>query len=173
MEATTTESNVLNRPVITITPEQLLAHWQDHRRLTKRTIEAFPEAEFFNFSIGGMRTFAELVMEMIDIAGPGAKGIATGDWSGYGADGTTHSVAPKTKVEVLQLWDDATEKISSYWPQIHPERFQENDVAFGQYEGIIYSSLLYFIDNEIHHRAQGYVYLRALNIQPPFFWDRS
>jgi uncharacterized damage-inducible protein DinB len=29
------------------------------------------------------------------------------------------------------------------------------------------------IDNEIHHRAQGYVYLRALNIEPPHFWERD
>lgn len=173
METTAIESNVLNTPVVTITPDQFLAHWQEHRRLTRRTIEAFPEAEFFTFSIGGMRTFAELVMEMIDIAGPGAKGIATGDWSGYGADGSNHTTAPETKAEVLQLWDATTEKIDTYWAQIPSGRFQENDVAFGQYEGIIYSSLLYFIDNEIHHRAQGYVYLRALNIQPPFFWDRS
>ena len=26
---------------------------------------------------------------------------------------------------------------------------------------------LYVIDNEIHHRGQGYVYLRALGIEPP------
>ncbi|MEX6688230.1 DinB family protein [Danxiaibacter flavus] len=46
-------------------------------------------------------------------------------------------------------------------------------MANEQYEGPAYSSLLYFIDNEIHHRAQGYVYLRSLGIQPPFFWDRE
>ncbi|WP_367868755.1 DinB family protein [Pedobacter sp. WC2423] len=28
------------------------------------------------------------------------------------------------------------------------------------------------MDNEIHHRGQGYVYLRSLGIEPPFFWDR-
>ncbi|MGB4400232.1 MAG: DinB family protein [Daejeonella sp.] len=26
-------------------------------------------------------------------------------------------------------------------------------------------------DNETHHRAQAYVYLRALGIEPPAFWD--
>ena len=29
------------------------------------------------------------------------------------------------------------------------------------------------VDNEIHHRGQGYVYLRALGIAPPAFYDRS
>ena len=36
------------------------------------------------------------------------------------------------------------------------------------YQGVTF----YFVDNEIHHRGQGYVYLRALGIEPPAFWDR-
>ncbi len=44
----------------TLTSEQLLAHWQGHRNLTRRVIEAFPEKELFSFSVGGMRPFAEL-----------------------------------------------------------------------------------------------------------------
>ena len=55
----------------------------------------------------------------------------------------------------------------------HPgRRFEAVDTAFGQYEGVIYGLLLYWIDNEIHHRGQGYVYLRALGIEPPPFWER-
>ena len=38
---------------------------------------------------------------------------------------------------------------------------------------MIYGLLLYWIDNEIHHRGQGYVYLRALGIEPPAFWERG
>ncbi len=34
-------------------------------------------------------------------------------------------------------------------------------------------TVLYFIDNEIHHHGQGTVYLRALGIGPPAFWDRD
>jgi len=44
-----------------------------------------------------------------------------------------------------------------------PERFPNPDV---------YENILYFVDNEIHHRGQAYVYLRALGIEPPFFWER-
>ena len=29
------------------------------------------------------------------------------------------------------------------------------------------------VDNEIHHRGQGYVYLRELGIEPPPFWERG
>ena len=78
----------------------------------------------------------------------------------------------KTKKELLALWDQATEDINRIWPTIPPHRFAEEDVAFGQWPGTGISFLFYFIDNEIHHRGQGYVYLRSLGIEPPPFWDR-
>lgn len=174
MESNSTNAIMPQTKTIVITPEALLDHWQAHRRLTRKVIEAFPENEFYQFSIGGMRTFAQLIMELTDLASPGIKGIATGDWSGYGEAGNnTHTTAPATRLEVLELWDSITDKINAYWPQIAPERFQEVEKAFGQFEAPIYGTILYFIDNEIHHRAQGFVYLRALGIEPPAFWDRS
>ena len=33
--------------------------------------------------------------------------------------------------------------------------------------------LRYLIDNEVHHRGQGYVYLRELGVEPPAFYERS
>ncbi len=154
-----------------ITPEELLEHWQGHRRVTRRTIEAFPETELFTFSVGGMRPFAELALEMINMANPGIDGIVTGQWLPYGQQEQVS--APQTKEALLYLWDEVTEKLNRLWPQIKPERFHEVDLAFGQWEGTIQFLLFYFIDNEIHHRAQGFVYLRALGIEPPHFWDRA
>ena len=83
------------------------------------------------------------------------------------------SIEAKTKADLLQLWDAATNEINVLWPTIPPQRFQEVDKAFGQWEMPIYGLLLYVIDNEIHHRGQGYVYLRALGIEPPPFYDRT
>ncbi len=151
-----------------ITTDQLLAHWQGHRGLTRRVIEAFPEHELFHYSIGGMRTFADMVSELLGIAGPGARGLATGDWSPL----NEHLNHGNSKERLLAFWDEATEEINRYWPQIPVTRFQEEIRAFNQYGGPAYSSLLYFIDNEIHHRGQGYVYLRSLGIEPPYFWER-
>lgn len=154
--------------------DDLLRHWQGHRSLTRRVIEAFPADKLFNYSIGGMRPFAELALEMIRIAAPGARGIATGEWNAFGEimdDSVTTS--PETKEELLELWDWSTGQINTYWSQIPEGRFQESDVAFGQYEGKTWWHLFYFIDNEIHHRGQGYVYLRSLGIEPPYFWERG
>ncbi|MDF9800992.1 putative damage-inducible protein DinB [Catalinimonas alkaloidigena] len=158
---------------VVITPEALLEQWQGHRRLTRRVIEAFPEKELFNFSVGGMRPFAALAMEMIGIAGPGMRGIVSRKWENIDVlMEEAEKNAPQTKEGLLQRWDETTEEINRLWPQIPANRFQEVDKAFGQYEGPIYWNFFYFVDNEIHHRGQGYVYLRALGITPPFFWER-
>lgn len=151
-----------------ITSNELLRHWQGHRTLTRRVIEAFPEKEFFEFSIGGMRTAAELTQELLAIAAPGIKEIVTGP-GGQLNEKIEHG---NKKENLLLLWDESTEQINAYWAQLKNERFHDQILAFGQYPGSVWSSLFYFIDNEIHHRGQMYVYLRALNIEPPAFWDR-
>jgi uncharacterized damage-inducible protein DinB len=151
---------------VVITPEALLEHWQGHRRLTRRVIEAFPEDQFFSFSVGSMRPFGALALEMITMAAPMVRGVVTGAWE----QSVTREARPKE--EVLRLWDESTQQINTLWPQIPPERFQETVMAFGLYEGRVYDLLLYVIDNEIHHRGQGYVYLRALGIEPPPFYER-
>ena len=92
-------------------------------RRTRRVIEAFPEDQLFTFSIGGMRTFGELAMEIITMGAPMVRGAVSGDWN---AD-WSRDARPKQEV----------------------------------------------IDNEIHHRGQGYVYLRALGIEPPPFYERG
>lgn len=77
-----------------------------------------------------------------------------------------------TKAELLAAWDDATPKINELFMQISEDRFKEEFNLFGEYKFPVIQNILYFIDNEIHHRGQGYVYLRSLNIEPPFFWER-
>jgi uncharacterized damage-inducible protein DinB len=70
------------------------------------------------------------------------------------------------------FWDEATEKLNAIWPTIPAHRFAEVDKAFGQWENSGINTILYGIDNEIHHRGQGFVYLRALGLEPPSFWER-
>jgi uncharacterized damage-inducible protein DinB len=145
----------------------LLEHWQGHRRLTRRVIDAFPEKDLLGFTLGSMRPFGAMAMEMLSMAEPMVRGVVTGKWD----QSMAREVLPKQ--EILRLWDKSTGEISSFWAQIPPERFQETMTAFGQYPGLVYDLLLYVIDNEIHHRGQGYVYLRALGIEPPPFYERD
>ncbi|PPL01440.1 DinB family protein [Parapedobacter indicus] len=147
---------------------ELLNHWQGHRRLTRRVIEAFPADKLFTFSVGGMRPFADLAKEMLSIAVPGLEGIVNR------AEGAYEESQPDitTKEALLHRWDEATPRIDALFDQISEADFHETFNLFGQFNFPIIENILYFIDNEIHHRAQGYVYLRALEIQPPFFWER-
>ena len=161
----TTETMTDTQP---ITKDQLLAQWLGQRKVTRRVLEAFPEKELFEFSIGGMRTYAQLTKEMLSMDGATAKGVATGEWT------TLDEEKPEltTKEQLLTSWDESTEKIQKFWKDITNKSFQEKVVAFKQYEGTGYSILFYVMDNEIHHRGQGYVYLRALGITPPNFWEQ-
>lgn len=151
-----------------ITPEDLLKHWQGHRTLTRRVIELFPEKDFFEFSIGGMRPFAMMVDELLAIGSPALKGIVNRESKPYG-EGTEKLIF---KAQYLKKWDEATVEIDQNWEKLSIEDFNETFNLFGQYEFPIIQNIFYFIDNEVHHRGQGYVYLRALGIEPPFFWER-
>lgn len=152
-----------------ISQEDLLKHWQGHRTLTRRVIEAFPEKDFFEFSIAGMRPFSKLTDELLAIAAPALRGIVNRDVQPF-TEGSTQGFT--TKGQYLEQWDKDTKEIDALWQQLSVEDFSESFNLFGQYEFPIIQNILYFIDNEIHHRGQGYVYLRALNIVPPFFWER-
>lgn len=160
MTSTMTEVNVQ-------TASGLLEHWQGHRRLTRKVIEAFPEDKLFHYSAGGMRPFAEMAWEFIRMAVPIVDGVASGKWE------ECKETKPTTKSEILRLWDQQTKEIDEKFAAIPPHRFSEVDKAFGQWESTGLATIQYAIDNEIHHRGQGYVYLRELGIEPPPFWERN
>ena len=167
----TAEINTDSTPFVST--KNFLNEWLGHRRLTRKVIAAFPEDQLFTYSIGGMRPFAEMVKELIDVSGPGVRGIALDNWENTGGF-SEHSLSEgqRTKDGLLKLWDDSTEEITTYYAKISKARLEETVLAFGQYEGQVFSTILYFKDNEIHHRAQGIVYLRSLGIEPPAFYDR-
>ena len=150
-----------------LSPQALLDHWQGHRQLTRRVIDAFPDDKFTTFSVGGMRPFGEMSIELLRMAAPTVRGVLDGDWS------QAVSEEQRPKADVLRLWDESTKILNDCWPKIPVARFQETVNAFGQYEGRACDLIMYVVDNEIHHRGQGYVYLRALGIEPPVFWERK
>jgi uncharacterized damage-inducible protein DinB len=172
-----TEKSILAGETVTdntiITSEQLLQHWQGHRR-PRKLIEAFPADKFATYSIGGMRPFSELALELLIMGAPGVRGILTGQWQSFGEmEHHLEGANLHNKEEILRRWDEATAEIDILWAQIPPQRFKETTRVFNAYEGTVYWALLYFIDNEIHHRGQAFVYLRSLGIEPPAFWDRA
>ena len=150
----------------TITAEILLQNYQDAHWLTRQVIEVFPEKELFSFSIGGMRPFSEMIKEFIGIWDYIlAEALKEQHISLFEQDNF-----PTTKGELLALRDQVLisllsecKMIQNYGQEISPYQMK---FSIAQW-------ILYIIENETHHRGQAYVYLRALGIQPPFFWKRG
>ncbi len=149
-----------------MSPATFLQHWQGHRRLSRRVIEAFPEDQLFTFSVGGMRNFGELAWEMHGVADYMLTGFATDTWAKpeWGAP-------QKDRAVLLAAWDDLTTRMDAQLPGVPSARYAENKPLFwGTMPA--HAAMIYAVDNEIHHRGQGYVYLRALGITPPPFYER-
>lgn len=150
-----------------VTPAEFLTHWQGHRRLTRKMFEAFPEGKLFTYSLGGMRTFGEMGNEFLGMALPTVRGMTTLTWEQF------EFAKPTNKQELLAEWDAQTAKLDEEFPRIPVGRFSETMKAFGQWEMKGFQLLFYVLENEVHHRGQGYVYLRSLGIEPPAFYDRE
>ncbi|RAJ05181.1 putative damage-inducible protein DinB [Chitinophaga skermanii] len=159
----------LTATTATVSLQDLIDNYVGHRGLTRRIIDAFPEDQLFSFSIGGMRTFGEMAYELT-VIGEGIKGLVNEEWPTYLENGKD---VYNTKEKILAYFDEVTALIADLGKQLTTERLEEQTNAFGFYPNRVIKSLFYFIDNEIHHRGQGYVYLRALGIEPAPFWDRK
>lgn len=153
---------------VIVTPEGFLKHWLGHRALTRRTIEAFPEEKLFTFSAAEpMRTFGAIAWEIQEVNEMTLDGLLTGEWAQLdGREGTSTD-----RAKLLSDWDALTERLEKEFPKVDTKFFaQTHKLPWGEMSG--WDAAIYNIDNEIHHRGQGYVYLRALGIEPPAFWER-
>lgn len=152
-----------------LTPTELLAHWQGHRELTRRVIEAFPEEAFAQHHALEMRPFREMACELAGMVDYQL------DWFRTGKPNWDESARPAelpSKAEILAWWDRQTPALEATVPEVTNEIWTTPvDTPFGRMSPL--TSVLYLIDNEVHHQGQAYVYLRELGIQPPAFYERS
>ena len=149
-----------------LTPSALLSNFKDARALTRNVIEAFPEKDLFEFSIANLRPFSQMVEEFLMIT----NYIFTETLHEKHTPFYTEGQFPTTKTEVLALWDKVTEIIDREWKEVgdytQSLTIYQMTFTFAQW-------ILYAIENESHHRGQGYTYLRDLGNEPPFFWARQ
>jgi uncharacterized damage-inducible protein DinB len=150
-----------------LTPERLWNHWEGHRRLTLRALEAYPEDQLFSHSSGNMRSFGDLMDEIINVEDSIMEGMSSGEWKWE-----PKYKNMKSKAELLAAFEEVRQRSKELYPRISVERLNtlERD-AWGA-ESPNLERFFYMIDNEIHHRGQGYVYMRQLGIEPPAFYVR-
>ena len=149
--------------------DTLLTHWLGHRRLTRRTVEAFPEDALFTYHAPGMRPFGAMIHEVDTLLPVVLHGAAEGVWRW---PREYASSTPTDAADLLAAFDVATAALERDLPRIPTDRYLAADRPVPSREEPVVLTLLYFLDNEIHHRAQGFVYLRELGIEPPAFYRR-
>lgn len=160
-------TNTATATTALVSPQDFLTHWQGHRRLTRRVIEAFPADQLFSFSVGAMRPFGVMAWEIHQVSELTLNGLLTGEWP---EPDWREGVSPD-RTELLRAWDALSERLERKFLKVDPAFFpQSHRLPWGEMTG--WAAAIYTIDNEIHHRGQGYVYLRALGLEPPPFWER-
>jgi uncharacterized damage-inducible protein DinB len=150
-------------------PAQLIEMMEGNRRLTLRTIRAFPEHALFHYSpVESMRTFAKMVWEIIAVEERAMRGIVTGDWTDYPELYT----AITTSEGLLEACESVRRRTLDLWPELTVDKLLTVEAVPNWGTESHVDRLRVDVENEVHHRAQGFVYLRLLGIEPPFFWDR-
>ncbi|UBV42670.1 DinB family protein [Deinococcus taeanensis] len=162
---TTVPSAAATAPILSL--GDFLTHWQGHRALTRRVIEAFAEDQLFTFTAAPpMRPFGPMAVEIHLVSAMTLHAMQTGDWPE-----PDWTAGPRSRTELLNAWDDLTARLAHDGPTTDPAFFtRTHALPWGEMPGWV--AAMYNIDNEIHHRAQGYVYLRALGTEPPAFYER-
>lgn len=147
--------------------------WEENRRLTDKVAATFIQAGALDETpVPGMRSFRKLLFEIWGMEQVYARGLGTEEWK-FEFPPDSYYTCPveeflefgrKVRAETRRLWPAVTEEaLTKQRPTPFP----------GHPEGGAIEWLTYALENEIHHRAQGYVYLRLLGIEPPAFNIRN
>ncbi len=150
---------------------ELMDLWDGHRRLTVRTARAFPADKLMTFSpVEPLRTFAVMCDEIARIELAYIRGLAEDQWTW-----DPKVPAPATDADgVVRFLEETREYTHRMWGRLSAETLltpRKDPFFFGDSKRP-YDWLVYCVDNEVHHRGQGFVYLRELGIEPPHFYER-
>lgn len=147
--------------------------WEDNRRLTNNVARALAGADAMDkVLVEGLRPFRELMLEIAGMEQWNVRGLAHDDWA-YQSPPDRLRTAPVE--EVLAFTNGVREETRRLWPDIAPAELVKMRPSPAPFipEGNAVGWLTYALENEIHHRGQGYVYLRLLGQEPPAFYART
>jgi uncharacterized damage-inducible protein DinB len=150
---------------------EFLRQWEDNRRLTVRAAQAFPADRLFTYvPTAALRPFGTMLDEIGRIQLAYMRGLAEDRWAWDPED----PPAPKDAASAIAFVENAQAYTRRVWADISEETLltARKDPFFFGADKRPYDWLVYCQENEIHHRAQGYIYLRELGVEPPPFWQR-
>ena len=73
---------------------------------------------------------------------------------------------------MLAYFDRMHDEAMDLFRTLTPEALQARCTTPGGAPMPAWKWLRAMVEHEIHHRGQGYVYLRSLGVEPPPFWER-
>lgn len=150
-----------------------LSAWEDSRRLTNRVARALAGADALDRSmVEGMRPFRAMMLEIYRVEQWCVRGLAHEQW---GFPPLPEGLNAGPLEDVFTFGQGIREETRRLWPTIPDEAFTRLRPSPDPYipEGSAIGRLTYALENEIHHRGQGYVYLRLLGQEPPAFHRRG
>lgn len=152
-----------------LTKEDFIEMLEGNRRLTIRAIEAFPEEQLFHFKPDEhLRSFADMIKEIMNMEQGYVQGIALDRWEYKDVfEGCS------SKEELISKSHEVRDNTRKLLNEMDEKRLNMvmKDEFFGP-EMSHFARLQYALENEIHHRGQGFTYLRILGIEPPEFYVR-
>jgi uncharacterized damage-inducible protein DinB len=150
---------------------EFLHRWEGNRRLTLRTAQAFPPESLGSFTpTAPLRPFGVMLDEIARLELSYIRGLAEDRWAWDPDDPPRAADAAGT----IALLEEVRAHTRAVWDRIPAATLfaPHHDPFFFGDEKTPYEWLTYCLENEIHHRGQGYVYLRHLGVEPPPFWER-
>ena len=147
--------------------------WEENRRLTDKVANAFVDARALDETpVPGMRSFRKLLLEIWGMERVYARGLATEEWEFQLLPESYNTCAVE---ELMAFGRGVRQETRRLWPSVTEESLsKQRQTPFeGHPKGRAIEWLTYALENEVHHRAQGYVYLRLLGLEPPAFYIRN
>lgn len=150
---------------------ELLEELQGNRRLTLRAARAFPADQLMTFTPKApLRPFGQMLDEIARIELAYVRGLAEDEWKWD----PENPPKPADAAGAIRFLEEAATYTGRVWSGISAELLlspRKDPFFFGDQKRP-FDWLVYCVENEIHHRGQGYVYLRELGVEPPPFWER-
>ena len=150
-------------------------NWEENRRLTLKVAHSFSDEQLLKAKpVPQMRPFARMLLEIAGLEHFFIRGLAEDIWEWVPDETTRPQIADAQ--EVFTILDEIKGYTSHAWPNISEKKLltvHPSPPSFAGPDAPPLDWLQYALENEIHHRAQGYTYLRCLGVEPPMFWDRN
>jgi len=145
----------------------LREHLERYRGVTLQTLDMVPEEKLAWYPSRAQFSFADQFAHIAQTEEFYARGLFTGDWDRSRLD------APKARLakdELRRKLEEARQYTLEKLAALQPAQLDAVVTVPGvPVQWPLRSWLWYMLEHEIHHKAQLALYLRQIDLMPPFF----